>query len=105
MSYITANSIKSNINNQGIAGLYYIFSRYANRAMLRTCVCEHTKYYIIQSSLPPFLGLAKNRRYSETAVLGGSITLKLGIGRSGIGRGGIGRDDCINASYKIGEVS
>ena len=25
---------------------------------------------------PPFLGLAKNRRYSETVVLGGSITLK-----------------------------
>ena len=33
---------------------------------------------LVQLSLPIllFLGLAKNRRYSETAVLGGSITFK-----------------------------
>ena len=36
------------------------------------------KSSLIQSSLPipPFLGLAKKRRFSETAVLGGSITFK-----------------------------
>ena len=45
------------------------------------------KSSLIQSSLPipPFLGLAKKRRFSETAVLGGSITFKwaavLGMGR------------------------
>ena len=65
--------------------------------------------------IPPFLGLVKNRRYSKSAVLEGSITLKNPIwdlkwaavigGRrywegGGIGRrqywegGGIGMDDC-----------
>ena len=47
-------------------------------------------------------GLEKNRRYSELAVVGGSITLKNPIwdlkwvavlGGGGTGRGGIERDD------------
>ena len=67
-----------------------------------------TVLIFVQSSLPipPFLGLEKKQRYSETAVLGRSITFKKpylgvemgsGIGREavlGFGRGRIGRNDC-----------
>ena len=40
--------------------------------------CNTQHIFMIQSSLPipPFLGLVKNRRYSETAVLGGSNNIK-----------------------------
>ena len=47
-----------------------------------------------QSSLPipPFFGLEKNWQYSETAVLGGSITLKTLNGQRYWEGGGIGRE-------------
>ena len=65
----------------------------------------------LQLSLPITLlfGLAKNRWYSETAALGGIITLKNLIwdlnwaavlgGRRYWKGGGIGREDCIALQY------
>ena len=43
---------------------------------------------LVQSSLPipPFLGLAKNWRYSETAVLGGITFKNLRLEMGGIGK-------------------
>ena len=58
-----------------LAGLYNTMHRESLRSL---STGTNTSYFLLQSSLPipPFLGLAKNRRYSETVVLGRSLTLK-----------------------------